>query len=207
MNKGLQEIYDRFAESYEANRGLFDMTEVFDTFYRRLNLDDGSLLDLGCGAGEPLARYFVDRGWQVTGVDFSRRMLELAKQYVPEMERVSGDMCVVHFEPESFEAVTAIYSLFHVPQRDHYQLLSDVFSWLKPGGLLLFTYATKEYTGEPEFDGYKEFMGEHLYYSHTQPEKLKEILAEIGFSAVSFDFRDIGGEIFLWVTAEKGERC
>ncbi|HOC59654.1 MAG TPA: hypothetical protein PKN70_06880, partial [Smithellaceae bacterium] len=44
--------------------------------------------------------------------------------------------------------------------------------WLRPGGKLLFTYATKEYTGADIFNGFKKFMGENLFYSHTTPENL-----------------------------------
>ena len=203
MTKTLQVIYDHFAESYEANRGLFDMTEVFDTFYSRLDAGAGKLLDLGCGAGEPWAKYFVERGWQVTGVDFSKCMLEHAVRYVPEMRTIAGDMREVRFEADTFDAVTAIYSLFHVPEKDHQPLFANIYRWLVPGGKFLFTYATREYTGQLEFDGYKEFMGQQLYYSHTSPERLNHLLKKIGFTIASADYRDIGNEIFLWVTAEK----
>ena len=71
MNTNLQKIYDEFAETYDKNRGLFDMTEVFDSFYERLEIKKGRLLDMGCGAGEPFPRFFIDRGWTVTGVDFN----------------------------------------------------------------------------------------------------------------------------------------
>jgi hypothetical protein len=63
MNITLREIYDGFAETYEKNRGLFDMTKVLASFYGRLHVEKGRLLDLGCGAGEPFPRFFIDRGW------------------------------------------------------------------------------------------------------------------------------------------------
>ena len=203
MDIRLQEIYDGFAETYEENRGLFDMTEVFDSFYRCLNVEKGKLLDLGCGAGEPFARLFVDRGWTVIGVDFSKRMLELASKYVPEMQTIHADMRQVKFEPGQFDAITATYSLFHITSNDHADLLNKFYHWLCPNGKALFTYATKEYTGNVEFDGYKQFIGQDLYYSHTSPEKLYTVLKEIGFSIESTDYRDIGSEIFLWVTVHK----
>ena len=94
----LAAIYDEFARTYDDNRGLFDMTPVIADFAARLPAT-GSLLDLGCGAGEPFAKAFLDRGWSVTGVDFSARMLELAARYVPRMTRVQGDMREVAFPP------------------------------------------------------------------------------------------------------------
>ena len=206
MDITLQKIYDGFAESYEENRGIFDMTEVFDSFYGRLDVEKGRLLDLGCGAGEPFARFFIDCDWTVTGVDFSKRMLELASKYVPEMETIHADMRQVKFEPNQFDAITAIYSLFHVPNNDHVALFDKFYRWLCPKGKVLFTYATKEYTGSNEFDGYKKFMEQELYYSHKSPEKLYAILEKIGFNIESTDYRDIGNEIFLWVTVSKRMR-
>jgi hypothetical protein len=54
-----------------------------------------------------------------------------------------------------------------------------------------------------KFDGYKEFMEQELYYSHKSPDKLYADLEDIGFNIESTDYRDIGNEIFLWVTVSK----
>lgn len=199
----LRQIYDGFADTYEANRGLFEMEPVFDDFWNRLQRPEGNALDLGCGAGEPFARSFIDRGWNVIGVDFSERMLQLAERYVPEMQRVHADMSEVEFAPQSFDAVTAIYSLFHLPRTEYPALFKRIQHWLRPGGKILFTYATRQYTGADTFDGTKEFMGNQLYYSHDTPEQLRLLLNQSGFEIESEDWRDIGGEIFLWVTAGK----
>ena len=179
------------------------MTEVFDSFYEHLKIKKGKLLDMGCGAGEPFPRFFIDRGWMVTGVDFSKRMLELASKYVPEMKTICADMREVEFGPGRFEAITATYSLFHIPSNDQTVLFNKFYRWLCPKGKALFTYATKEYTGSDEFDGYKEFMGQKLYYSHKSPDKLYADLEKIGFNIESRDYRDIGNETFLWVTVSK----
>ena len=203
MNISLQEIYDSFAATYEKSRGLFDMSAVLNSFYGCLNVKKGRLLDLGCGAGEPFARFFVDHGWTVTGVDFSGQMLALAARYVPEMKTIYADMREVEFAPDNFEAITAIYSLFHIPKNDHTALLTKFYRWLCPGGKVLFTYATKEYTGSNEFDGYKEFLGQELYYSHKSPAALYTDLENTGFNVESRDYRKIGGETFLWVTVSK----
>ena len=203
MNADLCNIYDKFAEHYDENRGLFDMTQVLDSFSGRLDVENGKLLDLGCGAGEPFARFFIDRGWTVTGVDFSGQMLGLAAKYVPEMHTICADMREIDFAPGQFNAVSAIYSLFHIPGDDQAALLDKIYRWLCPRGLALFTYATKEYTGSDEFDGYKEFMGQQLYYSHKSPEGLYADLQNIGFYVESKDYRNIGHETFLWVTVSK----
>jgi ubiquinone/menaquinone biosynthesis C-methylase UbiE len=203
MLNDLQKIYDRFAETYDKNRHLFDMTDVIDDFYKRLPCKTGRLLDLGCGAGEPFPSYFIQQNWQVTGVDFSQKMLALAHQYQPSLKTICADICEAEFPDEQFDAVTVIYCLFHIEYKKHEEVFRKIYGWLKPGGLSLFTYATKEYTGADIFNGYKEFMGERLFYSHTTPDNLITILKSIGFTIESYQYRHIGGETFLWFTIVK----
>lgn len=203
MPPDLRKIYDGFAETYEASRGRFDMTGVLDPFFCALPSRPGHLLDLGCGAGEPFPRFFLEHGWDVTGVDVSPRMLELAARYAPRMQTLCADLADVDFPPAAFDAITCIYALFHVPRARHPGLFAHFARWLRPGGKTLFTYATRDYTGRDEFEGTKEFMGQSLFYSHTTPDNLRAQLETAGLRPEAFDYRDIGGETFLWVTASK----
>jgi len=176
------------------------MSDVLGDFAGRLPAC-GNLLDLGCGAGEPFACEFPRRGWDVTGVDFSARMLELATRYAPRMRQVRADMRDANFAKRSFDAVAAIYSLFHVPASDHPALFARIRGWLRPEGILLFTYATRAYTGQDRFDGHITFMGQELYYSHVTRPELDAQLVAAGFSVIEARERSIGGETFLWVTS------
>ncbi|MHB8136830.1 MAG: class I SAM-dependent methyltransferase [Smithellaceae bacterium] len=203
MQNDLQEIYNRFADTYDKSRGLFDMSDVITDFFKRLPCRTGRLLDLGCGAGEPFPAYFIARGWQVTGVDFSFRMLEMAHRYQPDMETIFADIGEVDFPDEQFDAITSIYCLFHIEYQKHADIFRKMYRWLKPGGKSLFTYATKEYTGGEIFNGYKEFLGERLFYSHMTPGNLSATLISTGFTIESARYRQIGGETFLWMTIAK----
>jgi len=203
MEDTLARVYDLFADQYESNRCIFDMTAVIGDFLPRLGSDPGQMLDLACGAGEPFPRSFIERGWTVTGVDFSPRMIELARRHVPQMRTLCADVRDVDFEPGSFDAITMIYSLFHLPVVEHAGMFARMHRWLRPGGHALFTYATEAFTGAPEFEGMKEFMGQQLFYAHRRPEQLDAELREKGFDIVAFERRSIGGEEFLWVTVRK----
>lgn len=68
-----------------------------------------------------------------------------------------------------------------------------------------FILHQKEYTGSLEFDGYKEFLGQQLYYSHKRKEELFSDLVQLGYVIEDRNYRDIGNEVFLWVTARKPE--
>jgi len=203
MNKDLKAIYNRFAEKYQDNRETFDMLDIFNDFFMKLNVEKGELLDLGCGTGDAFPKLFLSKGWNVTGVDFCEKMLDLAKIYQPQMKTILSDVTEFDIEQEKFDAIAGIYSLFHVEQAKHRELFTKIFKGLRSGGKSLFTYAGKEYTGSEIFDGFIEFMGESLFYSHTTPEKLSKMLAEIGFRDITIDRHEIGGETFLWVTVTK----
>ncbi len=51
-----------------------------------------SVLDLGCGTGEPIAQFFIDKGFKVTGVDGSKKMIELCKKRFPNEQWIVSDM-------------------------------------------------------------------------------------------------------------------
>jgi len=195
-------IYDGFAHTYAEGRGVFDVSEVLEELVGRLPAV-GELLDLGCGAGEPVATTFLARRWRVTGVDASHGMLVLAEKYAPSMSRVLGDMRDVDLPAESFDAVTAVYSLFHLPGADQPLMFRRMRSWLRPGGVALFTYASRGYTGSERFEGTLPFMGYDLPYSHGTPEELAAQLCDAGFDLVEMSERTIGGESMLWVTVRR----
>ncbi len=203
ITKEMMAAYNRLARTYDQNRGLFDMGAVFGDFYAVCPPGGGHLLDLGCGAGEPIPGYFIDKGWQVTGVDFSESMLELARNYQPGMRTIHADIITLDMEDGQFDAITAIYSLFHIPRKYHGQIFRNMYRWLKPGGKAMFTYASREYTGSEAFSGYIEFMEERLFYSHHSPAGLQRLLRQAGFSILSMDYRNIGGETFLWPVVAK----
>ncbi|QIK38844.1 methyltransferase domain-containing protein [Caldichromatium japonicum] len=196
----LQRAYETLAATYEANRGQFDLSAILADLIARLP-ERGRLLDLGCGTGEPVARAFLDRNWSVVGVDFCAAMLELAARHCPEMERIQADMRSLDFAPGQFDAITLVYSLFHVPWPEHPALFARFYDWLKPNGLLLFTYATADYTDQERFAGFKTFMDQELPYSHTTPAGLFDQLSDAGFAIEKAETHDIGGERFLWVLA------
>jgi len=203
MDNDLKAVYNRFAEKYQDNRETFDMSEIFNDFFNKLDTKNGELLDLGCGTGDAFPKLFITKGWNVTGVDFSEKMLALAKKYQPEMKTILSDIAEYDIPQMKFDAITGIYSLFHIEQVKHRELFTKIFKGLRSGGKALFTYAGKEYTGAETFDGNIEFMGESLFYSHTTPEKLSKMLKDIGFSNITIDRHEIGGETFLWVTVNK----
>lgn len=75
-------------------------------------------LDLCCGHGN-VALGLIRAGAEVTGLDFSAAMLEMARTAVPEAEFIEGDAMDLSFDDRSFDAVTIGFGMPHVPDPPH----------------------------------------------------------------------------------------
>lgn len=94
------------------------------------------LLDVGCGPGRFLA--YLDRagGVRPHGTDVSGWALERAREALPGAELRRASAAETPFPPASFDVVTALDVIEHVPERDRVE--EAVAAMLRPGGLFVF---------------------------------------------------------------------
>lgn len=157
----------------------------------------GHILDAGCGAGEPVAKYLVEHGFQVTGIDVSPRILELARQPVPEGEFLEGNMTQLTFPDESFDGVVSLYALWHISREKHALVFQNFHRVLKPGGILFFN------TGIHEMEGTNNFLGATMYWSSPARETTLTLVNATGFKVIRDEILVRGGETQYWVFAGK----
>jgi ubiquinone/menaquinone biosynthesis methyltransferase len=91
-------------------------------------------LDLACGTGD-IAFALAARGAQVSGLDITFRMLQLARAKGSAASFLAGDMLALPFRDGEFDLVTAGYGLRNVP--DIPRALTEIHRVLKPGGRFL----------------------------------------------------------------------
>ncbi|MEU6194012.1 methyltransferase domain-containing protein [Streptomyces sp. NPDC047061] len=98
------------------------------------------VLDIGCGTGRftvPMAA----AGAQVTGLDISRAMLDVTQGKLAERglsaDLYEGDMANLPFEDNSFDVVTSMLALMHIPLEDRERVFAEVGRVLRPGGRLV----------------------------------------------------------------------
>ncbi len=102
-----------------------------------------TILDLGCGDGEPIDRFFVDRGFRIVGVDNRATLIELARTRFPRQRWLLGDMRAIALD-ESFAAVLAWNSLHLLSRTDQSLMAERAAAWLQPGGRMLFNVLPAE---------------------------------------------------------------
>lgn len=136
------------------------------------------VLDLGCGCGLPATKLLAE-DFAVTGVDISEVQIQRATALVPEATFLCRDMCDLHFHQESFEAIVCLYAIIHVPLGEQPGLLANLFAWLRPGGYLLATVGSSQWTGTER--NWLGVEGGTMYWSHTDTETYCKWLAQTGF--------------------------
>jgi 2-polyprenyl-3-methyl-5-hydroxy-6-metoxy-1,4-benzoquinol methylase len=114
----------------------------------------GKILDLGCGPGL-YAQGFAEKGYDVTGIDFSKRSIEYAKQKAVEkglsIEYIYGNYLDMDYQ-EEFDLITLIYCDFGVLTHSQREiLLKKITQALKKGGrLILDVFTPENYEGKEE---------------------------------------------------------
>lgn len=138
------------------------------------------ILDVGCGTGKPIARYCCDRGFQVTGIDISGKMLEIAGENVPEASLHHVGLLDFQTE-ERFDGVIGFDSVFHIEHEKQRLIYPKVNSLLRKGGVFIFTAGlTDEFVVD-------EMFGHEFYYAGLNKTDLRKILAENGFEILRFE--------------------
>ncbi len=203
MRRIVQDGYEKdgYEKVFRADPVLHPMEiEFLDLLFQGLP-KGARILDLGSGTGLPYDKYLAGIGFRVIGVDFSPKHLSLARQNVPQAEYILGDFSKVGFPPESFDAVTAFYSIFHLPRGEHPALFQRMHRWLKPGGRILLTLGT----GDMECDEELNWLGAPMMWSSYPPEKNLHILEKTGFAIRKTGYEGEPGdeEYHFWLLAEK----
>lgn len=107
-------------------------------------------LDFGCGAGRS-TRFLRGLGFEATGIDIARSMIEMAKQIDPGgayLLVADGDFSIL--EPASFDLVLSAFAFDNIPGRENRQaLLRELRRLLRPQGRILLLGSTPDiYTHE-----------------------------------------------------------
>jgi SAM-dependent methyltransferase len=99
-----------------------------------------TVLNLGCGTGKHDS-LLAQKGYQITGVDFSNDMLEIARENHPNIDFFEGDIRTLKLH-KTFDVVL---SLFHVISyqtlnKDIYDAFLTAKTHLKTGGIFIFDF-------------------------------------------------------------------
>jgi SAM-dependent methyltransferase len=94
------------------------------------------ILDVGCGTGRWVRRY-RELGLHATGLDVTLGMLRLARKKGTLAPLVAGEADRLPFASETFDCVSDITVVQHIPFPNQTKALCEMMRVLKPGGSMI----------------------------------------------------------------------
>ena len=197
MPHRIVELYQRHASAFDAaRRGSFPERIWLERFERMLPRG-AELLDLGCGGGEPIARFLVDHGHRLTGVDTSATLINLARTRFPRHKWIEADMMRFGGDSGAYDGILAWCSLFHLEVDQQEKLIRRMSVWLRKGGVAMFNTGTANGTAMGEFEG------EELYHASLSQNEYRAVLAESGLTVVNHVSEDAScGGFTVWLVGK-----
>ena len=177
MHDRIMSLYEDHALAWDRQRGRGLIEKAWLDRFAALLPEDGAILDIGCGSGEPIARYLIERGFAVTGVDSSRTLIGLCRERFPDQEWVAADMRGLDLD-RTFDGILAWHSLSHLAADDQRAMFPRFAALAKPKAALMFT------SGDEAGEAIGEWQGEPLFHASLDPEEYETLLRAHGFAVV-----------------------
>jgi SAM-dependent methyltransferase len=176
-------LYQRHGRAWAADRGnkLFEKAWL-DRFLALLPAHP-RILDIGCGSAEPIGRYLIDSGCDVTGVDSSPELIAISKGHFPSQTWHIADMRTLCLD-NTFNGVLAWDSFFHLCP-DHQRQVFPIFrKHAASRAALMFTSGTSHGVAMGTY------RGEPLYHASLDPDEYRELLDTHGFEVIAHMVED-----------------
>jgi SAM-dependent methyltransferase len=163
MKDYTKEYYDNNAENFIVSTIECDMQEQYDLLEKYLK-DKSTILDLGFGSGRDML-YFKSKGFEVSGIDYSEKFCEHAKEIgIKNVYNCS----IMNFDSlVKFDAIWACASLLHIPKDDLELALKKCYNLLKDDGYMYVSFKYGDFEGEKK-GRYFTYMTENLFRSYYQ---------------------------------------
>lgn len=200
MSNRIVDQYERHAHDWAARRGsvIGPERKWIDRFLSGCE-EGATVLDLGCGSGDPIARYLLQCRMRVTGVDSSLTLVTMCRERFPSAEWIHADMRSLDLQ-RGFDGVIAWDSFFHLTMAEQRAMFPVFARHLLPGGRLLFT------SGTAEGEAIGEWLGEPLYHASLGEEEYRDLLARHGLDVLHYQADDAEcGNHTVWIAGRHAE--
>jgi SAM-dependent methyltransferase len=192
-NEDTIDLYERHACDFDRDQSRSLQEKAWLDLFLSHVPPTGAVLDIGCGMAEPIARYLIEGGFRVVGVDSSPSMIEMCHARFGESEWLVADMRELVLG-RRFEGVLAWDSFFHLHMDDQRAMFARFAAHALPGAPLMFT------SGTLEGEAIGSYCGEPLYHASLDPAEYEQLLASNGFTVRAYRADDPEcGEHTVWL--------
>ena len=174
--------YEENAVSFEAGTRDHDVSQNIAALLRHLQGEPPyDILDLGCGPGRDL-KTFTAMGHRAVGLDGTSRFVAMARA-ASGCEVWHQDLMRLALPAGRFDGIYANAVLFHVPGQELPRVLRELWTALRPGGVL--------FSSNPR-GGNQEGWNRGRYGAYHDLDGWRALLTEAGFEELEHYYRPEG---------------
>lgn len=195
-NKIAKDWYNEINANHWWEKGL----HAFVGFLRK----GDSVLDVGCGPGIT-AKYFIKHGLDVLGIDFSEKMIEIAKKEAPQGKFLIMDLGGVGNMGGVFDGIYLQNVLIHIPKKEIEHVLKNVAALLKKSGYMYICVKEKPEGSPEEYIKIDNDYGYTIkrFFSLFTKEEMKQYLDDLDFKMVYLNIVQAGKTHWIQVIGQK----
>ncbi|GAA0177845.1 MerR family transcriptional regulator [Clostridium sediminicola] len=124
-----------------------------------------NVLDIGVGTGN-LSRKYLDEGYNIIGIDQSRKMLNVAKQKFPKLKVRLGEFLKIPFNNSKFDIIVSTYAFHHLNDVEKNMAIKEMIRVLKDDGMIVI--------GDMMFENEEEKENLMSGFSNEQIEEIED---------------------------------
>lgn len=128
--------YDAYGADFSQD-GFSDINQI-NMIFPYIKDSNSHLLDVGCGNGKMLEYLSKKSGAYIHGFDYSEKAIAYAKDKNSDADFRVGVIGEIDYSKDSFDLVISMDSIYFA--KDMKSFISQVRSWLKPGGTFFVAY-------------------------------------------------------------------
>ncbi len=200
----LKDTYNTIAEDwFKDHHDDAWWVEGTDQFISLLKKGD-VVLDVGCGAGVK-SKYLSEKEFKVVGIDFSDKMVKIARREVGSAVFYVADVKDLSSIPETFDGIFAQAVLLHIPKAEVMTTIAGLKNKLKDGGYLYIAVKEKRPEGKEEEVRRENDYGYRYerFFSYFVLPELKEYLAELRMKMCYENISRVGDTNWIQVICQK----
>jgi SAM-dependent methyltransferase len=177
------DLYERHAGQFDLDRSRSLQEKTWLDRFIALLTPAATVLDVGCGMAEPMARYLIESGFGIVGVDSSASMIEMSRGRFPRCEWLVMDMRQLRLG-RRFGGILAWDSFFHLSMDDQRTMFPIFAAHAQAGAPLMFT------SGPRAGEAIGSYCGEPLYHASLDPAEYEQLLTSNGFDERAYTAED-----------------
>lgn len=191
------DLYSRHAGAWTRARGTALRERAWIERFADILRPEATVIDIGCGSGEPIARFLASRGHPIKGVDGSPEMVALFRANLPGEAAETVDMRSLNMN-RRYGGLVAWDSLFHLTHHEQRMMFPIFRDHAEPEAPLLFT------SGPAFGEAIGTLEGEPLYHASLDPNEYRLLLNENGFDVLAHvaEDADCGGRT-VWLARQR----